>query len=395
MLRSLAPALLAGCLAALPATPARGVLCALDPMPAATLLLPYFDLDARDLAKPKPKRESTVLSIVNLGPAATIARVTLWTDLGVPTLAFDLYLTGFDVQEVDLWRVFQGTLPGDLAIRCDDGAQTTRELPPERVEALRLAHAGKPDPTGGLCSGVDYADTLLRGYVTIDNSNGCVANSAVYPSDPGYFGVGGIASSENVLGGQYLVQSRKGKTSESGRLVALEADAGVFSAGDQTFYGRYVQSTGADEREPLPATWAVRYLNDALAKQATELVVWRSSEAVQTPFLCTELGVSGWYPLALGDHVAFDDEENAAEADAAAFPAEASRVALGGSELPIAFSRGWLFLAVGAGGELGQAHVTARVRQGALSARGLVEASALDAPCGDAPPPAVPIPATP
>jgi hypothetical protein len=389
VLRLAAP--LACALAALAPLPAGAAVCALDPVPGATLLLPYFDLDVRDLGKPKPKRETTILSVTNLDAAATLARVTLWTDLGVPTVAFDLYLTGYDVEEVDLWRVFQGALPGDLAIPCTNGTKTTRELPPDRLEALRLAHRGQPDPTSGLCAGVDHGDTLLRGYVTIDNSVGCSLNAAVYPSDLGYFGLGGIASNENVLAGQYLVVNRKGKTAESGRLVALET--GSFVGDEATFYGRY--SAGADQREPLPSTWAVRYLSEAAAKQATELIVWQSSEAVQGPFACEALGVSGWYPLALSEHVAFDDQENAAEAAASAFPAETGRFALGDAALSIPFSRGWLYLATGAPGQRGHAHLTARLRQGAPTARGLVEAVAMDEPCGAAHTGRPPIPAEP
>jgi hypothetical protein len=380
-------------LGALPAAPAGALLCTPDAAPAATLLLPYFDLDARDLAKPKPKREATVIWIMNMAASATLARVTLWTDLSVPTLAFDLNLTGYDVEEVDLWQVFRGTLPGDLAIPCNDGVQTTRELPPEQVEALRLAHAGRPDPAnGGLCSAVDHGDTLLRGYVTVDNSAGCFANGAVFPSDPGYFGAGGIASNENVLAGQYLVRGRKLKIAESSRLVAIEASAASFGAGAATFYGRYVGYSGVDAREPLPSTWAIRYLNDPALKESSELLVWRNSEAVQGPFACERLGEAGWYPEGQAELVVFDDFENASEVTETAFPAEANRVAVGGAALPIADPRGWLYANLNHDLGTRQSHVTTRLRQGAASARGLVEALPFEEGCIPAPPAAVPIP---
>lgn len=314
MRRSFAAALLGIGLGALPSARAGAVACTPDPVPAATLLLPYFDLDARDLAKEKPKRETTLLWITNANASAVLARVTLWTDLSVPTLAFDLALTGYDVEEVDLWRVFQGTLPGDKAIRCDDGVQTTRQLPSEEVEALRLAHAGQPVPAnGGLCSGADHGDTLLRGYVTVDVSGGCFGIAAVFPSDPGYFGPGGIATNDNVLMGQYFVQSRKQKIAESGRLVAIEAAPLLLGSGDASFYGRYVGYSGTDAREPLPTSWGLRYLNDPAKKRTTELLVWRSSEASQGPFACESLGQAGWYPLSQESIVAFDDQENALE----------------------------------------------------------------------------------
>jgi len=393
VIRSFAP--LAACLAlgALPAAPAGSAICTSDAVPAATLLLPYFDLDGRDLAKPKPKREATVIWIMNMAASATLARVTLWTDLSVPTLAFDLNLTGYDVEEVDLWQVFRGTLPGDLAIPCNDGIQTTRQLSPEQIGSLRLAHAGRPDPAnGGLCSAVDHGDTLLRGYVTVDNSAGCFANGAVFPSDPGYFGAGGIASNENVLAGQYLVRGRKLKIAESSRLVAIEASEASFGAGDATFYGRYVGYSGADAREPLPSIWGVRYLNDPLAKESTELLVWRNSEAVQGPFACERLGEAGWYPEGQAELVGFDDFEFAFELTETAFPGEANRVALGGAALPISEPRGWLYLNLNHDLGTRQSYVTTRLRQGPPSARGLVEAFAFDEGCVPAPPAAIPIP---
>jgi hypothetical protein len=394
-MRSLALLLACIALAALPAAPSRAVVCTPDPVPAATLLLPYFDLDARDLAKPKSKRETTLFWVMNAEAFAVLARVTLWTDLSVPTLAFDLLLTGFDVEEVDLSQVFRGTLPGDLAIPCNDGKVATRQLPPERIEALRQAHAGQPvTANGGLCSGADHGDTLLRGYVTVDNVVGpCPANGGVFPSDPDYFGALGIASDDNVLAGQYFVQSRKRKIAESGRLVALEADAG-FGAGEATFYGRYVGYAGTDHREPLPQQWLLRYLNEPEAKRSTELLVWRNSEAVQGPFACESRGTAGWFPLGQESLVVFDDDENAEQPTGSAFPAETGRVRLGGPSLPVTEARGMLFLNLGVPDFLvRQSHVTARLQQGAPSARGLVEALALGSACGAAPAPAAPIPA--
>jgi hypothetical protein len=379
-------------LGALPAAPAGALLCTPDAAPAATLLLPYFDLDARDLAKPKPKREATLLWIMNVGAAAALARVTLWTDLSVPTLAFDVYLTGYDVEEVDLFEVFRGRLP--VAPACIEGEPSPSELSAEQVEALRLAHAGLPVPAdGGLCSGVPHGDTKLRGYVTIDNVVECIASGRpVVPSDPGYFGAGGIASNENVLAGQYLVRGRKLKIAEASRLVAIEASAASFSAGDATFYGRYVGYSGADAREPLPSTWGIRYLNDLAVKESTELIVWRNSEAVQGPFACERLGQAGWYPEGQAELVAFDDFENAFEVTATAFPAEANRVAVGGAALPIAEPRGWLYSNLNHDLGTRQSHVTTRLRQGPPSARGLVEALPFDEGCVPAPPAAIPIP---
>ena len=37
--------------------------------------------------------------------------VTLWTDWAIPTLTFNLYLTGFDVERLDLREVLAGAVP--------------------------------------------------------------------------------------------------------------------------------------------------------------------------------------------------------------------------------------------------------------------------------------------
>src|SRR5690242_20112900 len=89
------------------ALPARADLCAIDHAPAATLLLPYFEVDLGN-----PGGRTTLFSINNAGDKAVLAHVVLWTDLAVPTLVFDVYLTGYDVQTINLRDIFDtGTLP--------------------------------------------------------------------------------------------------------------------------------------------------------------------------------------------------------------------------------------------------------------------------------------------
>jgi len=74
--------------AAFVSRPSRAELCAVDPVPAATLLLPYFELGLKDISGKKSKGENTILYVHNTEAAPFIARVTLWTELSVPTLAF-------------------------------------------------------------------------------------------------------------------------------------------------------------------------------------------------------------------------------------------------------------------------------------------------------------------
>src|SRR5262249_26320894 len=81
-------------------------ICSLDNAAAATLLLPYSE-GARD----NPGGQTTLFSINNASATAMLVKVQVWTDLGVPTLGFMVYLTGFDVETINLRDVFNGVLP--------------------------------------------------------------------------------------------------------------------------------------------------------------------------------------------------------------------------------------------------------------------------------------------
>src|SRR5436309_9338206 len=77
--------------------PAGAVICTIDDVPAATLLLPYFEVDAAN-----GSGITTLFSINNASATAVLAHVTVWTDLSVPVLDFNVYLTGYDVQSLNL-----------------------------------------------------------------------------------------------------------------------------------------------------------------------------------------------------------------------------------------------------------------------------------------------------
>ncbi|MGV3519001.1 hypothetical protein, partial [Luteitalea sp.] len=74
--------------------------------PGATLLLPYFEVDLAN-----PAGATTLFSINNASATAVLGHVTVWSDLGVPVFAFNVYLTGYDVQTVNLRDIFSGTVP--------------------------------------------------------------------------------------------------------------------------------------------------------------------------------------------------------------------------------------------------------------------------------------------
>src|SRR4051812_12198127 len=95
------------------ARPAAAVIGTIDDVPAATLLLPYFEVDLND-----PLGTNTLFSINNASATAVLAHVVIWSDLSVPVLDFNIYLTGYDVQTVNLRDILVG---GKLPRTASDG----------------------------------------------------------------------------------------------------------------------------------------------------------------------------------------------------------------------------------------------------------------------------------
>src|SRR3954468_12269560 len=88
---------------------AHAVICAIDEVPAATLLLPYF---AVDYTSTDGTGQNTLFSVNNASATAVLAHVVVWSDLSVPVLDFNIYLTGYDVQTISLWDILHsGNLP--------------------------------------------------------------------------------------------------------------------------------------------------------------------------------------------------------------------------------------------------------------------------------------------
>src|SRR6185295_14238809 len=219
-------------------SPVKAEICTIDDVPAATLLLPYFEVDLVNL-----DCINTLFSINNASAAAAIAHVTLWTDQSIPTLDFDVYLTGYDVQTISVRDLFAGVLPR-TADRGADGGDAASPSPPLgssqatnvnpftgpftpgvptefdfggssgpcvaaytnpvldnfRITNLIAAHTGNNAPAYGGCLGANYGDNIVRGYITVDSVTQC---NLLFPSSTGYFGTG-IADNRNILWGDYF-----------------------------------------------------------------------------------------------------------------------------------------------------------------------------------------------
>src|SRR5947207_10817781 len=76
--------------------------CDISATPAATLLLPYFEVDT---VAPTGAGATTLFTIVNTSRYPQIAHVTLWTDWAYPVLSFNVFLTGYDVQGFNLFDI--------------------------------------------------------------------------------------------------------------------------------------------------------------------------------------------------------------------------------------------------------------------------------------------------
>ena len=363
-------------------TAAQAELCTTDAVPAATLLLPYFEVDLEN-----PDCVTTLFSVNNASATPTLAHVTFWTDWSQPTLDFDMYLSGYDVITVNIRDVLEGNIPITADLQSDpdddisphglnpawdasfDGCENifpffnNPVITGDALDRLVNGHLGRPVAVGGgLCMGHDHGDGIARGYITIDDVSRC---SLEFPSDDGYFGgLNPVATNENQLWGDFFIVDPPNNFAFGESLVHVEAfddfDAGTSPTG-YTFYGRYTAATGGfDNREPLGTTHAVRYLNGGPFNGGTDLVVWRDSTSSSTESFYT-CGVGpDWAPLNETEVVAFDEEENAVQVcigtgqiiisppttpdDPTCFPLETQRVPFGEGDLAVPYDFGWAYL---------------------------------------------------
>ncbi len=383
-------ALLIAALAAI-GPPAEAEMCALDAVPAATLLLPYFEVD---LDAAPGAGVNTVFTIHNALPEPTLAHLSFWTDWSQPVLDFDVFLTGYDAQTIDLYEILvHGNLPVTADEQSDQGQDGGRVADPTSLcdgtvdscsphgipswdgsfeedgpfpsldcidlfpffvnpllRSSRLAdiqHKLTGQPIDGACYGASHGDGVARGYVTVDNARTC---SLIFPSDPEYFSDSGprVASNVNQLWGDWsLIDGQQPFTYAVDPLIHIEADDAFNSAStatNYTFYGRYTQAQGGiDNREPLASAWSFSYFN-AGPSLVTDLIVWRDSTAYNQSGDGYACG-SGpdWQPLDQTQVVCFDPTENAVEicTETPCFPLESQRLELGAGDLVVHYPSGW------------------------------------------------------
>jgi hypothetical protein len=169
-----------------------------------------------------------------------------------------------------------------------------------------------------------------------------------------------VANNRNVLWGDYtyINHLRNVENSDASPLVhitANAADTDLSVPGEYTFYGREVNWTAADNREPLATTFLARFVQGNVG--GTTLTVWRDSKLKTQSFNCASQPL--WYPMGQADIVFFDEQENPTDGDqfsfdfsplppdafgVAPFPAGAQRVAVGSDNLTPPTQFGWMYL---------------------------------------------------
>ena len=196
---------------------ATAVIGTIDDVPAATLLLPYFEVECDNDGL------NTLFSINNASATAVLAHVTFWTDQSVPALDFDVYLTGYDVQTISIRDILcSGNLPRTASDGQDPQDHDQPAGPGVAGHQLRLllgAAVHQPDGerlvpfahlqpalsghgrrTSRRPAPAQVRRRIGRGYVTVDTENAC--NLSV-PSD-WVFSPVRSATDQNVLWGDYF-----------------------------------------------------------------------------------------------------------------------------------------------------------------------------------------------
>jgi len=323
-------------LAAVPSSINNDDSCDVKVGPAATLLLPYFEVNTN----PTVQGQTTLFTITNVTRYPQIAHVTIWTDWSFPVLSFNLFLTGYDVQAINLYDVIvrgviappsgttPATTPGALSAAGGnlrptlDCASNPSLLPASITTAVRTAlTTGVFIPGGGAasCSTTGGVHANAIGYATIDVVANC---TNLLPTNPSYYTTDLLF--DNVLIGDY--QQLGGSPSGTGAASVLDAagnpmvhiravpegggaGANVPTGLPYTFYDRYTPAATRtfDRRQPLPSTFAVRYIQGGTGAFATNYTIWR--EGLTGPGASCASHINN-ASIALGEFIRFDEHEN-------------------------------------------------------------------------------------
>jgi hypothetical protein len=317
-----------------PATTNNDDSCDIGNYPAATLLLPYFEVD---FSTPQTVAQTTLFSVTNTSNRAQIARVTLWTDWSYPVVNFNLFLTGYDVQAINLYDILArgvigavsptliSTTPGALSEANAANPNFTNVTQcnslPGRIPAQLLSDI-RNMLTLGTAAGCGTArvggvHTSAIGYATVDLVSSCgfttPRDGAAFFDDllydnvlmGDYQQVNPNPATGNFAGGNPMVHIRA--VPDGGKAASVTPATNL----PYTFYDRFTPKSGVrtrDRRQPLPSAFAARYIQGGAGNFNTNFKIWREGRTTAgsacTEFLTKESAV----PVA--ELVRFDEHEN-------------------------------------------------------------------------------------
>src|ERR1051326_6552567 len=113
--------------------------CDIAVQPAATLLLPFFEVDFKS---PQNSAKTTLFTIQNVSHRPQIAHVKLWTDWGYPALNFPIFLTGYDVQGINLYDIFARAIIAPGSSPGNSGTSSNTPVPTNPTSGSQTAGNG-------------------------------------------------------------------------------------------------------------------------------------------------------------------------------------------------------------------------------------------------------------
>jgi hypothetical protein len=308
--------------------------CDISLLPAATLLLPYFEVDVDN-----PRGETTLFTITNVTNLPQIARVTLWTDRGYMVIDFNIFLTGYDTQSINLFDIIaRGIIAPDRGTGTDvsdrgEYSETSNPLldltncdelpghiPNVYIQRMQTAlRDGTVPPFGNLpgCSTVGGQHENAVGYATIDVVRMC---GVIGPNSPQYYT--NEILWENVLTGDFQQVSSENNYAQGNPLVHIRAvpeggsvqqriaDPATYGVNfERTFYSQYQEGETLDGRQPLPARFAARWIEGGSSSFRTSYKIWRENRT-NANTQCDQWEIRGGR-LPITEITRFDEEENA------------------------------------------------------------------------------------
>lgn len=296
--------------------------------PAASLLVPYFEVDSQDEAG-----MDTLVGIVNIDDDPIIAHVTVWNVDAWAVFTFNIYLTGYDVCTFSMRQLLvHGNFPNNGCatdasrfttryIDCNgdgkyfDDAWTVNDglisLNGSNWDVACYAEASAATTADWQCKlsigSYDGWNANFVGYLTIDASITCTGGQADYNFWPWFavnyldtnadgLGDHGALENSNILMGDIFYIDQTSAESDGIPAVHIEAlgEANVLPGhtwgfqpedmerwGVNTFWYKYERHAGLppnDLREALPVRWGFSYIApDYSDNMETSIDVWRSA----------------------------------------------------------------------------------------------------------------------